>query len=194
MSDDSAGVIILAGGAASRLPGKLALDTAGGVPMLVRVYRNVSGAHPTYISCAGSFPAELDAHLPAPMVVDRWSARGPLAGMLSTMSAMPERFAFVVAGDAPHIGAAHLALLAAARQPGDEAIVPRHRHGIEPLAALYDRLAFLREGVPLLLGGEGGPRPVIARLRTRFVELDDPAPFASINTPAEYAQLRTEFA
>ena len=35
------GVIVLAGGEATRLPGKLFLD-AGDLPLLVRVYRNVS--------------------------------------------------------------------------------------------------------------------------------------------------------
>jgi len=187
------GVIILAGGEASRLPHKLEL-AAGDVPMLVRVYRNVRGTQPTYISCNGSFPPEIDDELPCPMVVDRWSVRGPLAGMLSTMSEMKERFAFVVAGDAPHITAPFIAFLAASHQAGDEAIVPRHPQGIEPLAALYDRVAFVREGLPLLRAGEGAPRRVIERLKTRFVELDDPAIFASVNTPGDYAKLRKEFA
>jgi len=187
------GVIILAGGQATRLPHKLEL-AAGEVPMLVRVFRNVSGNHPTYISCSGAFPPELDDQLPAPMIVDRWSVRGPLSGMLSTMSEMKERFAFVVAGDAPYVTTPLIDFLAASQQPGDEAIVPRHQQGIEPLAALYDRVAFLREGLPLLRAGEGAPRRVIERLRTRFIELDDPALFASVNTPDDYAKLREEFA
>jgi molybdopterin-guanine dinucleotide biosynthesis protein A len=187
------GVIILAGGQATRLPHKLEL-AAGEVPMLVRVYRNVSGAHTTYISCSGAFPVDLDAQLPCPMVIDRWTVRGPLSGILSTMSEMNERFAFVVAGDAPHISAPFIDFLAASHQPGDEAIVPRHPHGIEPLAALYDRVAFLREGLPLLLAGDGAPRRVIERLKTRYIELDDPAMFASVNTPDDYAKLREEFA
>jgi len=187
------GVIILAGGEATRLPHKLEL-AAGEVPMLVRVYRNVSGSHATYVSCSGAFPRELDDQLSCPMVVDRWTVRGPLSGMLSTMSEMTERFAFVVAGDAPHITAPFIDFLAASHQPGDEAIVPRHSHGIEPLAALYDRVAFLRDGLPLLRAGEGAPRRVIERLKTRYIEIDDPAMFASVNTPADYAKLREEFA
>ena len=41
-------VIVLAGGEAKRLPGKLYLD-AGDLPLLVRVYRNVSSGRPTMI-------------------------------------------------------------------------------------------------------------------------------------------------
>jgi len=187
------GVIILAGGEATRLPHKLEL-AAGDVPMLVRVYRNVSGTHATYVSCSGALPLTLDGQLPCPLVVDRWSVRGPLSGMLSTMSEMTERFAFVVAGDAPHITAPFIDFLVASYRLGDEAIVPRHPQGIEPLAALYDRVAFLREGLPLLRAGEGAPRRVIERLKTRYVEIDDPAMFASVNTPDDYAKLREEFA
>jgi molybdopterin-guanine dinucleotide biosynthesis protein A len=187
------GVIILAGGQATRLPHKLELD-AGEVPMLVRVYRNVSGAHATYISASGAFPPELDDQLPCPIVIDRWSVRGPLSGMLSTMSEMKERFAFVVAGDAPHVSAAFVDFLAASHRAGDEALVPRHPQGIEPLAALYDRVAFLREGLPLLLSGEGAPRRVLERLQTRYVDMDDATLFANVNTPDDYAKLREEFA
>ena len=42
-------VVIVAGGNATRLPGKLALD-AGGLPMLVRVFRNVTPGRPAVIA------------------------------------------------------------------------------------------------------------------------------------------------
>jgi molybdopterin-guanine dinucleotide biosynthesis protein A len=187
------GIIILAGGQASRLPGKLELAT-GELPMLVRVYRNISGGRPTYISCNGSFSPATEAQLPCPMIVDRWPARGPLAGILSTMSEMRERFAFVVAGDAPHLTASFVEFVAGSYRDGDEALVPRHAQGIEPLAALYDRDAFLREGLPLLRSGNGAPRAVIERLQTRYIDVDDPAVFASVNTPDDYSHVRASFA
>jgi len=70
MSDLDLAVLILGGGEATRLPGKLALD-AGDVPMIARVYRNVREAGPVYVSCKATFPPEIDALLPCPMVVDR---------------------------------------------------------------------------------------------------------------------------
>lgn len=195
------GICILAGGEATRLPGKLFL-AAGDVPMLVRVYRNVSPGRETWISTKGALPAEIDAALAAPMVVDRWTRRGPLSGLLSTMSEMRTEWVFACAGDAPFVDAAfvdRLAVHVADTADGTggaalEAVVPAHDAAgrrIEPLAALYRREAFLREGLPVLLGGDGALRLVIDRLRTKFVPVpEDERALANVNTPQDYAALR----
>jgi molybdopterin-guanine dinucleotide biosynthesis protein A len=189
----SIGVLILGGGEATRLPGKLEL-AAGGLPMLARVYRNVGAGRETWLAGKGSYAAALDAHLPAPVAIDRWSLRGPLSGLLTTMARMRARWVFAVAGDAPLIDAAFVDRLAALRQPGDEALVPVHerdgKRQLEPLAALYDRLAFLREGLPVARAGGGALRMVIDRLRTRYVEVEDARVFTNVNTPDDYAALR----
>jgi molybdopterin-guanine dinucleotide biosynthesis protein A len=186
-------VIVLAGGEATRLPGKLALD-AGDVPMLVRVVRNVAPGRTVTLACKGALPPELAAAIDAPLVVDRWPLRGPLSGLLSTMDELRAPWVAAVAGDAPFVDAAFLDRLAALVQPGDEAVVPYRvvdgQRRIEPLAALYAREAFLRAGLPLLLAGNGALRGVIDRLQTRFVEIDDERVFANVNTPADYAELR----
>ena len=186
------GVLILAGGEATRLPNKLAL-AAGEVPMIVRVFRNVSPGRRTYISCKATFPPEIDQHLPCPMVVDRWPMRGPLGGMLSAMDEMPTPLVFAVAGDAPFVAAPFIDRLTRAWQPGAEAIVPvRVREGreqLEPLAAVYDRLAFVREGIDVVRSGEGKLRLVIDRLRTHKVPIEDARVFTNVNTPADYAAL-----
>jgi molybdopterin-guanine dinucleotide biosynthesis protein A len=181
------GVLILAGGQATRLPNKLELD-AGRLPMIARVYRNVSANRETFISCKGTFPAAIDALLPCPMVVDRWPLRGPLSGILSTMHEMRSRYVFAVAGDAPFITSAFIDRLAELVRPSDEAVVPRHGGQIEPLAAIYDRQAYLRAGVPLLVAGKGALRLVIDGLRANYVEMkEDERLFANVNTPADYA-------
>jgi molybdopterin-guanine dinucleotide biosynthesis protein A len=186
-------VIVLAGGEAKRLPGKLFMD-AGDLPLLVRVYRNVSAGRPTLISCKGALPYEIDLLIDAPAVVDRWPMRGPLSGLLSTMSEVRTPWAFAAAGDAPFIDAALIDKLAAHIEPGDEAVVPRRirdgRSEIEPLAALYSCEAFLREGLPALLGGDGSLHMVIDRLNARFVDVGDERIFANVNTPADYSAVR----
>ena len=187
-----AGVCILAGGEATRLPGKLALDV-GDVPMLVRVYRNVSPGRDTWLSTKGPLPDAIGAHVGAPQVVDRWPLRGPLSGLLSTLSEMRTEWVFAVAGDAPFVDAAFIARLEQFATEQYDAVVPMHDENakrIEPLAALYRRDAFVREGLPVLLGGEGKMRLVIDRLRTRFVPVDDERAFANVNTPDDYAKLR----
>ena len=183
------GVLILAGGQATRLPNKLEL-AAGALPMIARVYRNVSAGRETFVSCKGTFPAEIDALLPCPMVVDRWPLRGPLAGILSTMAEMRSPYVFAVAGDAPFVTAAFIDRLAGQRRPGDEAIVPRHGGQIEPLAALYDRQAYLRAGIPTLMAGKGALRLVLDELHTKYAEMEeDERLFANVNTPADYAAI-----
>lgn len=192
MSDDAIGICILAGGEATRLPNKLALDV-GDVPMLVRVYRNVSPGRPTWLATKGPLAPEIDALIDAPQVIDRWPLRGPLSGLLSTMSAMPSEWVFAVAGDAPFVDAAFVDSLAMHVGPNLDAVIPLHdrtEKSIEPLAALYRREAFLREGMPVLLGGEFALRLVIDRLRVRFIPVRDERPFTNVNTPADYDRLR----
>ena len=177
-------VVIVAGGNATRLPGKLALD-AGGVPLLVRVHRNVAPGRPVIVA-APDLAAELAVQIDAPVVGERGPKRGPLGGLLAAFAAIRTPWAFAVAGDAPFVDAAWIDRLAAAREPGDEAVVPRHADGhVEPLAALYDVAAYLREG-GAELEASGALHKVAARLRTRYVEVDDPRIFANINTPEDY--------
>lgn len=192
--------LVLGGGEATRLPGKLALD-AGDLPMIARVYDNVRGCdarREIVISGKATFAAGLDALLAAPLVIDRWERRGPLGGMLASMAQIRARFVFVVAGDAPFVDAAFAARLASAYVHGDEALVPVHdRDGtrqIEPLAAIYDRLAFARAGMPVLRAGRGAIRAVIEALRARYVDVDDPNALANVNTPDDYAAFRQRIA
>jgi len=190
------GVCLLAGGEATRLPGKLEL-AVGDVPMLVRVYRNVSPLGPTWLSTKGELSPPIAAAIDAPRVVDRWPKRGPLSGLLSTMSEMRNEWVFAVAGDAPFVDAAFGRRLLAFIGPGIEAVVPMHdgeRGRIEPLAALYRREAFLREGMPVLLSGDGALRLVIDRLETRFMPVRDERAFTNVNTPREYDALRETLA
>ncbi len=190
------GVAILGGGAATRFPGKLEA-VLGDVPLIVRVYRNLGTNRTTYISCKATFAPEVDALLPVPMVVDRFPGRGPLGGLLATLHEMPTPFVFAVAGDAPNVDEALLQRVLAARRAGDEAVVPIH-HGteIEPLAALYERAAFLRAGAIVMRDGDASLRAVIAALRTRYVAIDDATAavcFANVNTPADFARLTREY-
>ena len=62
--------------------------------------------------------------------------------------------------------------LSASWQPGDEAVVPEHDGRLEPLAALYDRYAVLREGLELRRRGRTAMRDLLARLRVRALPAD----------------------
>lgn len=190
MSADDITVILVAGGNATRLPGKLALD-AGGVPLLVRVYHNVAAGRPAVIAAPDLAP-ELARAIDAPCIGERGPKRGPLGGLLAALAAVRTPWAFAVAGDAPFVDATFVDRLAAARQPNDEAIVPRHPSGqVEPLAALYNVAAYQRVG-PTVLNETAALRDVVARLQTRYIPVDDPRIFANVNTPADYEAMCAE--
>ncbi len=190
----SVGILVLAGGRATRLPGKLLLPV-GGEPLLARVVANLAGTRPTVIACAGSFPEALDRALAVPLIVDRWSLRGPLAGMITSMSQLRTRLVAAVAGDLPFVDATLIDRLVAAVQPGDEAVVAEREIDNhlqrEPLAALYDRLAFLREAPSVLRTGNASVHAVLDRLRVRTLRIENPITLTNINTPKEYNEALT---
>jgi molybdopterin-guanine dinucleotide biosynthesis protein A len=185
-------VAILAGGQASRLPGKLELD-AGGVPLLVRVYRRLREAGPVYIAAAGSFPPAIDEALDCPIVVDRFPGRGPLGGLASVFEAIREPQVFAAAGDMPFVSAQTVRELARAWEPGVEAVVPVNAEGyLEPLCALYDRLAFLSAASGAFSGrSSGSVRRFVESLKAKRVRLSDERAFANVNTPEDRRSMLT---
>ena len=160
---------MLAGGQATRFPGKLQA-VFNGVPLLEHVVRNVS-------------PAATQ------VVVAAQPANGPLGGLLAALAEVRERFVFVVAGDAPFVDAAIVREIASLWCEGDEAVVVAGATGgarrVEPLVALYDGVALRREG-PAALAAGGSMLAAIAKLQARFVLLDvAPHTFSNINTAAD---------
>jgi len=180
-------IVILAGGRATRFPGKLEA-TLDGEPLLARVYRHVRNIAPTMIAGRDTFSDALDALLDCPIVVDRWPDRGPLGGLLSAAHETTASRVFALAGDAPLVTGDIVNVLLAAWHDGDEAVVPDHDGRLEPLAALYQREALMREAWECLHGEDRSMHALLARLRVRRVTCDA-AVFANVNTSADLAQL-----
>jgi molybdopterin-guanine dinucleotide biosynthesis protein A len=187
MARDDVTTVVLAGGRATRLPGKLEMD-AGGEPLLARVYHNLRDAAPIVVAGAGSFGPELDALLECPLIVDRWPGRGPLAGLLSAALELDTPWIFAVAGDAPHVSPAVLDALLDAREPNDEAIVAEHHGSLEPLGSLYLREALEREAHDVLHEQNGSMHALLDRLRARPVPLAADF-FLNVNTVADLERL-----
>ena len=173
---------ILAGGAATRFPGKLS-HKLGGVPLIERVYANVRGHYPVYFSVNATFSPDIDAVLDAPMIVDRFPGRGPLGGLITVFENVLHERIFAIAGDAPFVDAAALAALRDAWRPGDEAVTA------EPLVALYDRAAFLRAAHHVVHSGSGALKDVVNRLNARSIDLPQRTRI-NVNTPADLQQAR----
>ncbi len=140
--------------------------------MLARSFKRLSGTWPVYVAGKASFAPHLDAALAGPLLIDRWPAGGPLLALLSAAPFVRAERIFAVAADQPMLERGVLAQLSDAWQPGDEAVVPEHDGRIEPLGALYDRFALLREGARLRRARRAAMRDLVASLAARFVPVD----------------------
>jgi molybdopterin-guanine dinucleotide biosynthesis protein A len=176
-------IVILAGGQARRFPGKLEAPFEGR-PLLAHVYHQWRDIAPTLVAGRGTFPAALDALIDCPIVVDRWPERGPLGGLLSAAHETNAARIFAVAGDAPRVTHDVLDRLLDAWLENDEAVVPEHDGRLEPLAALYDRIALMREASKGLQGEDASMHGMLARMRVQRVPLDARY-FVNINTAAD---------
>lgn len=185
-------ICLLAGGRATRFADKLQSD-AGGIPLIVRAYRNVRNVAPVYLCGETRFTPAVDVQLDCPRIADRRPGRGPLEGLVSAFERIAQRRVFALAGDAPFVDAATLDEIERAWRDGDEAVVPVRANGehmrFEPLCALYDRLAFLREA-EAVMSGSRAVADVAAALRTRRISLSDERALFNINTAADSRAMR----
>lgn len=181
---DSVAIVLLAGGAASRFPGKLEYPLDGR-PLLARSFDRLrASGYPVYVAARGSFSSQLDAQIDAPLLVDRHPGTGPLYAFLDACAVIRAERLFAVAADQPNVDAALVTRLNAAWRQGDEAVVPWHDDNIEPLAAVYDRRAALREGFGLRAPRNHAVRDLVAQLRARFVPCTSEY-FHNVNRPED---------
>jgi molybdopterin-guanine dinucleotide biosynthesis protein A len=194
-ADPQVTIVVLGGGLATRLPGKLALPIDG-VPMLARVLRALSATGaPCLVSANAPLPDDVAALVTVPLVYDDHPGAGPLAALASAASVVTTPYFFAAAGDMPGIDAAFVArVIAAAEKAGwPDATVPiRDDEKLEPLAALYKTGPWLAAARIALAAGRRHVTAALDGLRTihyRVVPEDEPA-LANVNTPAEYQQLQ----
>jgi len=194
-ADPQVTIVVLGGGLATRLPGKLALPVDG-EPMLARVLRVLSATGaPCIVAAKAPLPDDVAAFVTVPIVYDEHPGEGPLAALASAASAVRTPFFFAAAGDMPGIDAAFVArVIAAAEKAGwPDATVPiRDDEKLEPLAALYKTGPWLAAARSALAAGRRHVTAALDGLRTihyRIVPEDEPA-LANVNTPADYQELR----
>jgi len=188
-------IVLLAGGSATRLPGKLSLSIEG-EPMLVRVYRRlVDDRRPCVVSARAPLDRSLAAKIDAPVIFDEHAGAGPLGAIVTVASALTTPLFFAAAGDLPELDASFVDDLERAydldARKGEppEAVVPAWSNGdIEPLAALYATSAAVRAGSAALASGQRRVSAMIDALRVlRFdVRPQDEARLANVNTRPDY--------
>jgi len=160
-ASSSTTIVLLAGGHATRFPGKLS-HVVGDQPLLVRVFRALAtSGRPILISAREPLPATLAEQLPVPVVLDAHGDVGPLGALASTAAVVQTPLLFAVAGDLANIGAGVIDELERryheerGRDRPLDAVLPRHESGeVEPLAALYDTLRLRERSAQLLSSGQ----------------------------------------
>lgn len=177
-------VAILAGGNASRLPGKLEIAVEG-VPLLVRVYDRVKELGPVYLAVRAALPPGLAERILCTIVPDEQPGAGPLPALCGLFRVIREPRVFVTAGDAPFVDAAVARTLEASWAEQTQGVVPINAAGLlEPLCAVYDRRAFL-QAAQREVSKSASVRAAVESLRLRRVRLPDERVFASVNTSAD---------
>jgi len=188
MPDSSIAILVLAGGRASRFPGKLEA-LVDGEPLVLRAFRAARATEwPVYVSAQCPFPAQIDRRLDCPVLLDREPWAGPLRALHSACETIVQERIFVLAADLPRVDTALLQRIAGAWLPDDDAVVPRHDGRLEPLVAIYARSAILQESFTLFGEPRASMHDLIERIGARFVDIE-PEYFANVNTPADLAAL-----
>lgn len=189
-------VVVLAGGQATRLPGKLARPIgAENEPLVVRVVRQLTASgRPCLISVREPLPSDLAARIAAPVAVDRYQDAGPLGGLASATAQVQTPLTFAAAGDLANIDTTAIDELIEryeserARGESVDAVVPRHSSGqLEPLAALYDTKVLHDNAVRTLASGN---KKVTGALHGMHIAYYDIAPdrvvlYHNVNTAAD---------
>lgn len=192
-------IVLLAGGRATRLPGKLSLRI-GGEPMLRRVFRALtSSGLPCIISARAPLPADLFGGLDVPTVLDEYADAGPLGGLASAAARIETPLLFAAAADLPNLDDRAIDVLRRRyeRESPDgrtvpEAIVPRHKGGdVEPLAALYETKPFLASAVAAVRSGRYRVSEALAGLRISYYDIPalEESRYLNVNTAQDFQSI-----
>jgi molybdenum cofactor guanylyltransferase len=146
--------VILAGGRSSRMQRDKTFLPCRGTTLLARQVGLVRELAPAEIFISGRAETDYSA-LGLPVLLDRFTDLGPLAGVERALGESQSPLLLVLAVDLPDMTADFLRGLAARCRAGN-GVVPRTGQGLEPLAAFYPKamqpiaVAMLAEGSPAM--------------------------------------------
>jgi len=185
--------LVLAGGRSSRFGREKASADVGGRPMIAWVL-DVLAADCLEVAVSakpGSQASAFADRMGCVTLADEGAdPQGPLAGVRAGLAWARTKGADALATapcDTPFLPAGLVATLASDWSPGDGARVAVSPAGIEPLCALWPVAALDLIDETLSAGRHPPIRRVLEQLRMAAVEFADPAAFANLNTPADYA-------
>jgi molybdenum cofactor guanylyltransferase len=186
-------LLVLAGGDSRRMGRPKALLPVGTTTLIEWLVERLAPEF-AHLVVAGRGPERLPPGLRPHLAPDLHAGAGPLAGVEAGLAASPHDLVVAVACDMPAVTAALLRRLAdAAAGPDVDAAVPRVEGRPEPACAAYRRSA--AGPIAAALGaGRYRAADVLAGLRVSWLDGEDPALFANLNTPDDYHRFLDEYA
>ena len=192
-------ILILAGGGSQRFGGEKALFEIGGKPMLQHVVERISGLSEKVVISLKSNRRLARMFPGTKIVLDKWSRRGALTGLMSALPEIKSEYVALVTCDCPKIKPEVIELLFKSAK-GHDGAIPRWPNGyIEPLQAVY-RTEKLRKAVDKAWK-EGRMRlasviemlPDIVYIPTQKLKEVDPMmeSFLNINSPEDIARFQS---
>lgn len=192
------GIVIQAGGESKRMGQSKALVPFNGRPLIQRMAERLAPLADDLVITTNE-PESL-AFLPEKypcirLAQDETEERGALPGLLTALKNTRTDHVAVIACDmvnvSPRMIATELALLQAA---GVDAVVPKTKHGLEPLSGVYLTKPFLAAAQATHNAGETRLKQVLARMNVLEIQRDNPwgihfplGCFMNVNTPDELA-------
>jgi molybdopterin-guanine dinucleotide biosynthesis protein A len=185
-------LVVLAGGDSRRMGRPKALLPVGGTTLIEWLTARLAPGF-AHLVVAAREAERLPPSLRPRLVTDLHPGAGPLAGVEAGLAASPHDVVVVVACDMPAVTAGLLRRLAEAAGEGVDAAVPRVAGRAEPTCAAYRRSA-AGPIAEALAAGRLRATDALAGLRVRWLDGEDPALFANLNTPDDYRRFLHEYA
>jgi molybdopterin-guanine dinucleotide biosynthesis protein A len=186
-------LVVLAGGDSRRMGRPKALLPVGSTTLIEWLVARLAPEF-AHLVVAGRGPERLPPGLRPHLAPDLHAGAGPLAGVEAGLAASPHEVVVAVACDMPAVSVGLLRRLAeAAGDAGVDAAVPRIAGRPEPACAAYRRSA----AGPIAAALDAGRRraaDTLAALRVRWLDGEDEAEFANLNTPGDYQRFLDAYA
>jgi molybdopterin-guanine dinucleotide biosynthesis protein A len=163
-----------------------AFVNVAGRPLAVIAADALTGAGAVEVLAVGGDGAALRA-LGLEPVPDLHPGAGPLGGVITALERAVGEWVVVLACDLPHVTAAAVAAVAAARGDDIDAVVPTDDDHTHVLLAAYRR-SCLVPFTAALAEGERSLRRALAPLAVRTLTLDDPRWAWNANRPEDLDQ------
>jgi molybdopterin-guanine dinucleotide biosynthesis protein A len=179
-------LVLLAGGEGRRMGRPKALLPVGETTLIEWLAARLAPAF-AHLLVAARSPEQLPPALRPHLVRDLHVGAGPLAGVEAALAASPHDLVVAVACDMPAVTPDLTRRLAeaAASDPSCDAVVPRVDGRPEPACAAY-RQSAAGPIAAALREGRYRAADVLADLDVNWLDDEDPALFANLNTPADY--------